>query len=232
MSKKKRILLVEDEESLRKMISLNLELEGYEVQSTDNGLEAYELAESQHFDLLVLDIMLPDLDGLELCERIRLKNEQVGIIFISAKGEVNDIITGLKKGGDDYLVKPFHLEELLVRVDRVIMRTSSKGAAPKSYFAFGSNKIFFDKYEAKTKNGKIHLSQKEALLLKLLIERKNEVVSRKEILNVVWEYDVIPSTRTIDNFILSFRKYFEADPKNPTYFISVRGVGYSFKYNK
>lgn len=230
MNNQKRILLVEDEESLRKLIQLNLEMEGYEVLSAANGRKAYALANQQYFDLLILDIMLPELNGIDLCEKIRLNNRQVGIIFISAKSELEDIITGLKKGGDDYLVKPFHLEELLVRIERVLQRTKSvDNSSGPSQFIFGKNEIFFDRYEANTSKGIIKLSQKELLLLKLLIERKNEVVSRKEILKVVWEYDVIPSTRTIDNFILSFRKYFEEDPKTPVYFKSIRSVGYQFK---
>jgi two-component system alkaline phosphatase synthesis response regulator PhoP len=232
MKKLKRILLVEDEESLRKMIQLNLEIEGYEVVSTYSGKEGFEYSQSQYFDLIILDIMLPDADGVEICEKIRLSNKTVGIIYISAKNDVTDIVLGLRRGGDDYLVKPFHLEELLVRVDRLVQRTHQASTSEMTeHFVFGENTIYFDRFEAQTKNGIIKLSQKEKQLLKLLIDRKNEVVSRKEILNVVWEYDVMPSTRTIDNFILSFRKYFEADPGNPVYFKSVRGVGYQFKFD-
>lgn len=231
MSKANRILLVEDEESLRKMIQLNLEIEGYEVVSTYSGKEGFELSQNQHFDLIILDIMLPDADGVEICEKIRLSNSSIGIIYISAKNDVADIVLGLRRGGDDYLVKPFHLEELLVRVERLVQRTLVTSSSESSdSFSFGGNTIYFDRFEAKTIHGPIKLSQKEKLLLKLLVDRKNEVVSRKEILNVVWEYDVMPSTRTIDNFILSFRKYFEEDPKNPKYFKSIRGVGYQFKY--
>jgi two-component system alkaline phosphatase synthesis response regulator PhoP len=149
---------------------------------------------------------------------------------LTAKDSTQDKITGLKKGGDDYMTKPFHLEEFLLRV-RVLLRHSVKGTTEESNlrtYQFGKNEINFVTYKATTPNGEIDLTRKETKLLKLLIERNNEVVSREHILQFVWGYDVFPSTRTIDNFILAFRKYFEDDPKEPIYFHSVRGVGYKF----
>lgn len=223
-----RILLVEDEENIRDVVKLNLEMEDYEVVATGNGKEALKIVDQQHFDLLVLDVMLPEIDGFQLCEKIRLTNMEVPIIFLTAKDTALDRVQGLKKGADDYLTKPFNLEELLLRVNNLIKRTSkSPDNTPESY-QFGENKINFATYEAEGNPGKFTLTKKEAMLLKLLIDRKNEVVSRQQILQSVWGYDVYPSTRTIDNFILSFRKYFESDPKNPAYFLSVRGVGYKF----
>jgi len=223
-----RILLVEDEEQIRKLVKMNLELEGYEVVSTDNGRKAIDIIEGQHFDLMILDVMLPEVDGFQICQKVRLNNTKVGIIILSAKDTSQDRITGLKYGADDYLTKPFNLEELLLRVSNLLKRSSEESVNDMDYYEFGVNKVNFITYEADGHQGKFRMTQKEVLLLKMLIERKNEVVSRKEILQNVWGYDVFPSTRTIDNFILNFRKYFEDDPRKPKYFHSVRGVGYKF----
>lgn len=223
-----RILLVEDEVNIRNVVKLNLEMEDYEVVTSDNGREALKFFHGQHFDLLVLDVMLPDLDGFQICEQVRLTNMDVPIIFLTAKDTPEDRIAGLKKGADDYLTKPFNLEELLLRVHNLLKRSSKTGEITPEIVNFGNNTINFLTYEADCKKGKITLTKKEALLLKLLIDRKNEVVSRQQILQSVWGYDVYPSTRTIDNFVLSFRKYFEDDQSNPVYFQSIRGVGYKF----
>lgn len=224
-----RILLVEDEKSIRDAIEINLEMEGYEVVSTDNGKKALELTQSQHFDLLLLDVMLPDVDGFTITEQVRLNNIEVPILILTAKDMAQDRITGLKKGADDYMTKPFNLEELLLRVHNLMRRSRRMQGEVAELYDFGGNKVNFSTYEAQTWRGEsISLTKKEALLLKLLVERKNEVVSRNQILQAVWGYDVFPSTRTIDNFILAFRKYFEKDPKVPQFFHSIRGVGYKF----
>ncbi len=223
-----RILLVEDEENIRKGIQLNLELDGYEVVIAEDGKKAMSRFQSEHFDLIVLDIMLPELDGLQVCEQIRLTNTKVPILMLTARGEAQDRIEGLKKGADDYLPKPFVLEEFLLRVNNLIKRTSDSPENSPEVYEFGTNKVNFLTFEAEGVNGKFTLTKREAMLLKLLIDRKNEVVSRQQILQSVWGYDVFPSTRTIDNFILSFRKNFEVDQRNPKYFHSVRGVGYRF----
>jgi len=223
-----RILLVEDEEQLRKIIKMNLELDGYEVIATDNGRKALELAEGQHFDLMILDVMLPEVNGFQICEQVRLRNSKVGIIIISAKDTSNDRITGLKLGADDYLTKPFNLEELLLRVQNLLKRSSEENAKDLEKYSFSGNDINFVTYDAHGINGEFRLTKKEVLLLKLLIERQGEVVSRQQILQTVWGYDIYPSTRTIDNFILSFRKYFEKDQRDPQHFHSIRGVGYKF----
>ncbi len=224
-----RILLVEDEENILDVVQLNLELEDYEVVTATDGKKALKAVEGQHFDLLILDVMLPEIDGFQICEQVRLTNVETPILFLTAKDAPEDRIAGLKKGADDYLTKPFNLEELLLRVNNLIRRTQKKENNSIHEVTFGHNKIDFSTYEAVGNQGKFNLTKKEAMLLKLLIERKNEVVSRQQILQSVWGYDVYPSTRTIDNFILSFRKYFEEDPKNPQFFVSVRGVGYKFK---
>ncbi|NJK82699.1 MAG: response regulator transcription factor [Saprospiraceae bacterium] len=223
-----RILFVEDEENIREVVKLNLEMEGFEVIEAKNGKDALKYFREQHFDLLVLDVMLPEIDGFQICEQVRLTNMEVPIIFLTAKDTPMDRIAGLKRGADDYLTKPFNLEELLLRVNNLIKRTSKAPENKPEIFNFGGNKVNFITFEAVGNNGDFTLTKKEAMLLKLLIDRENEVVSRQQILQSVWGYDVYPSTRTIDNFILSFRKYFEEDPKNPTYFRSVRGVGYKF----
>lgn len=223
-----RILLVEDEEQLQKIIKMNLELEGYEVVTSGDGKKALQLVNNQHFDLLILDVMLPEISGFQICEQVRLKNSKVGIIIISAKDTSQDRIKGLKLGADDYLTKPFHLEELLLRVQNLLKRSVEEHAKSLDEYSWEGNYINFVTYDAKGVDGPFRLTKKEVLLLKLLIERQGEVVSRNQILQSVWGYDVFPSTRTIDNFILSFRKYFEKDQRNPRHFHSVRGVGYKF----
>lgn len=225
-----RILLAEDEEHLRDNIKMNLELEDYEVVAVTNGVDALKKFRDQRFNLVILDVMMPEMDGLEVCEQIRLEDVTIPVLFLTAKDTSQDVVTGLKKGADDYLTKPFNLEELLLRVKALIKRGLSEKEKEETLhtYSFGDNKVNFLTYEAEGNPGTFILTKKELKLLKLLIERKNEVVSRQQILQYVWGYDVYPSTRTIDNFILSFRKYFEKDPKNPQYFHSVRGVGYKF----
>ncbi len=223
-----RILFVEDEENIREVVKLNLEMENFEVVEARNGKDALKYFREQHFDLLVLDVMLPEIDGFQICEQVRLTNMDVPIIFLTAKDTPLDRIAGLRRGADDYLTKPFNLEELLLRISNLIKRTSKAPENKPEIFRFGNNQVNFITFEATGSNGDFTLTKKEAMLLKLLIDRENEVVSRQQILQSVWGYDVYPSTRTIDNFILSFRKYFEDDPKHPNYFRSVRGVGYKF----
>ncbi len=231
ITKKFSILLVEDEENLHEALKLNLELEGYEVSSSYDGAQALKMISQEHFDLLILDVMLPELDGITVCETIRLNNTELPILILSAKNSSADRVLGLKKGADDYLTKPFNLEELLLRVDKLIKKSeqlATKIPLPDIY-TFGKNKIDFKAAESYNKNGvKFELTKKELMLLKLLIENKNEVVTREKILQSVWGYNVYPTTRTIDNFILNFRKYFEEDSRNPRYFHSARGVGYKF----
>jgi two-component system alkaline phosphatase synthesis response regulator PhoP len=211
------------------MLKLNLTLEGYEVVEAGDGMLALSLVESQKFDIIILDIMLPNVNGFQVCEKIRLNNKDVGIIFLSAKNSAEDRIKGLKLGGDDYLTKPFNLEELLLRVQNLARRSAKEPQHEIEEYSFGNNYVNFKDYSARGIKGEFELTKKEALLLKMLIERKGEVVSRQHILQNVWGYDIYPSTRTIDNFILSFRKYFEADTKDPNFFLSVRGVGYKFQ---
>ena len=228
---KANILIVEDELNLHEALKLNLEMEGYEVTSAFDGNEALKKVENAYFDLIIMDIMLPELDGISVTESIRVHNNEVPILMLSAKNTPADKVLGLKKGADDYLTKPFNLDELLIRVSKLIeknKRLQVKESIGDQY-KFGNNLIDFKAQDAITWNGQhVDLSKKEAMLLKLLIENKGEVVTREKILQVVWGYNVYPTTRTIDNFILNFRKYFEEDSRNPRYFHSVRGVGYKY----
>lgn len=229
--KKPSILLVEDEENLHEALKLNLELEGYDVTSAFDGATALQTVSHEYFDLIILDVMLPEMDGINVAETIRISNNDVPILILSARNSSADRVLGLKKGADDYLTKPFNLEELLLRVNKLInknKRLQDKSSVGNTY-SFGNNLIDFKAQEASTRSGqKIQLSKKETMLLKLLIENKNEVVPREKILQAVWGYNVYPTTRTIDNFILNFRKYFEDDSRNPRFFHSVRGVGYKY----
>jgi two-component system alkaline phosphatase synthesis response regulator PhoP len=228
---KASILVVEDEEHLHETLRLNLELEGYEVTSAFDGNEALQKVSNEYFDLIIMDIMLPEMDGISVTESIRVNNNDVPILILSARNSGADRVLGLKKGADDYLTKPFNLEELLLRVDKLIRKNKLIQVKDNigDLYSFGKNTIDFKAQNATGFNGQpVELSRKESMLLKLLIENKGEVVTREKILQVVWGYNVYPTTRTIDNFILSFRKYFEEDSRNPRYFHSVRGVGYKF----
>jgi two-component system alkaline phosphatase synthesis response regulator PhoP len=187
--------------------------------------------QNEYFDVIIMDVMLPEIDGVSVTQNIRLTNDEVPILILSAKNTGADRVLGLRKGADDYMTKPFDLEELLLRVKKLISkskRLQDKSTLGETY-SFGGHTVDFKAQEAKTASGeKIELSKKEAMLLKLLIENKNDVVPREKILQSVWGYNVYPTTRTIDNFILNFRKYFEEDSRNPKHFHSVRGVGYKY----
>ena len=228
---KRSILLVEDEENLHETLKLNLELEGYEVTSAFNGNDALKAVQNEYFDLIIMDVMLPGIDGITVTENIRVQQNEVPILILSAKNTGNDRVLGLKKGADDYLTKPFNLQELLLRVEKLIQKNKKLQVRESvgDTYTFSGNTIDFKAQVATSYKGdKIDLSKKEMMLLKLLIDNKNEVVTREKILQMVWGYNVYPTTRTIDNFILSFRKYFEPDTRNPRHFHSVRGMGYKY----
>ena len=225
----RKVLLVEDEEHLLKTIQLNLELEGYAVVPVVTGIDALKEFRKQAFDLIVLDVMLPEMNGFDVCEEIRKENAKVPVLFLTAKASSEDRITGLKLGADDYLTKPFNLEELLLRVQILLRRSSGATEKSMDVYTFGNNQINFNTFEITDNNAeKREITKREIALLKLLIERKGEVVSREDILDQGWGTDVYPSSRTIDNYILSFRKYFEPNQREPKYFHSIRGVGYKF----
>lgn len=225
----KRLLLVEDEETLRSTLRLNFELDGYHVTTAVRGSEALERIRGARFDGIILDVMLPDVDGFTICETMRLEGNTTPVLFLTARTLPQDRIRALR-AGDDHLGKPFELEELRLRVQKLVAR-GAEGSFTKSpaHRRFGSNTVDFDSYEVTGQRG-LHkvLTQREILLLRLLMDRAHEVVSREEILQKVWGYDVFPTTRTIDNFLVAFRKYFEPDPRAPRHFHSIRGVGYKF----
>ena len=236
----KRILVVEDDPSLQKMLGMNLKADGYHVVCVGDGVDALEVVRSQRIDAVVLDVMLPVLDGFQVCTSMRLEGHKMPILFLTAKNSGPERVEGLKLGADDYLGKPFNVEELLLRLARLIeqsRRNIEKGstgsvgmALDVEVYKIGAGEVRFDKFQIKNHEGLVkQISKRESMLLKLLTSRVGDVVSREEILESVWGYAVYPSTRTIDNYLLGFRKYFEPNPKKPIYFHSVRGVGYRFE---
>jgi two-component system, OmpR family, alkaline phosphatase synthesis response regulator PhoP len=227
---KKHILIVEDEEHLAQGLAHNLQFEGYATTVANDGAEGLQVAQSIPFDLIVLDIMMPKMDGLEVCRRIRAAGNRVPILFLTARSSDEDRLLGLKVGADDYLAKPFLLEELMLRIQGILRRQDWYRTAPgeQAVIRFGDAEVNFETFEARVKDRVIHLTEKECMLMKLLVECQHRVVSREEILERVWGYRFSTSSRTIDNFIVRLRRYFEPDPKSPRYIHSVRGVGYRF----
>lgn len=220
------ICLIEDEENIVELVRLNLEIEGFTVRSFQNGMRAKEKIDEviQH-DLIILDVMLPEYSGFDLCKDIRALSD-TPILFLSAKGIATDRIHGLKLGANDYLAKPFDLEELILRIRNLV---STKTDQKIKSVQIGEVKVNFSSYEAHNNGEIIHVfSKREIELLELFNENEGKVVSRDLILDKLWGKDNFPTSRTIDNYILTFRKIFENDPKNPIFFHSVRGVGYRF----
>lgn len=235
-TKKLRILVVEDDEHVAEGLALNLSLAGYEVDRAASGPAALARYREQCPDLIVLDIMLPGMDGLTVLQNIRLTDDRIPILILSAKGDVDDKIRGLALGVDDYLSKPFHLGEFLLRVSRLLSRSSWRAretglaAELTGTYIFGPNRVNLDTYTAECSKGPIRLSEQEIKLLKLFFANKGNPLSRKDILAIGWGYASDTESRTVDNFIVRFRKHFEEDPKNPVYFKSVRAVGYVFDH--
>lgn len=225
-----KICIVEDEKSLSDLIQMNLEMEGHDVTAIHNGKVALEMAPKMgEFQLVVLDVMLPEVSGLDICKEIR-KYSHVPVLFLSAKGTTEDRIAGLKLGGNDYLSKPFDLEELLLRVQNLTnIQVATRSKEPTN-LVIGNKEVNFETFEVKDlKTGvSFSISKKEIELLRLFSEKEGVVISRDEILDRIWGKDQFPTSRTIDNYILSFRKIFEEDPKSPVYFHSIRAVGYKF----
>jgi len=226
-----RILLVEDEETLAVGLEYNLTEEGYIVEWAKNGREAVDFFKKGKFDLIILDIMLPFVNGFEVAERVRKADPQIPILMLTAKTESGDKVKGLEKGADDYLTKPFHLLELLLRVKGMLKRKSwyKNSSEKQPVYKFGDNEINFETLNCRNGKEEIRLTPQEAMLLKYLVERKGEIVTRKELLENVWHLNPEIETRSVDIFIVRLRKYFESDPTNPIYFKSIRGAGYSFE---
>lgn len=226
------ILLVEDEIHLARGIFFNLEQEGYRVSHVGNGEDAMDRMGYERFDLIILDVMLPGMDGFEVCEKVRAMDGRVPILILTARADEGDRITGLEKGADDYLTKPFSLSEFLLRVRGMLRRSAWYRPEPvEEGYRFGDNEVYLLSYRAKTGQGEIDLTDIEVRMLALFFQKEGEAISRKTLLERVWGYSSDAETRTLDNFIVRLRKYFEHDPANPVYFQTVRGIGYRFTRN-
>jgi two-component system, OmpR family, alkaline phosphatase synthesis response regulator PhoP len=225
-----KILLVEDEESLAMGLEYNLTQEGYRVTRVSDGKQALDCFLTCEFDLIVLDIMLPYMNGFEVAQKIRQRSPQMPILMLTARTAAKDRVKGLEVGADDYMAKPFHLRELLLRISGMLRRkqwySSSVGSAP--VVRFGANEIHFEDLTLRSGGETIRLTPHEAMVLKYLMDRKDKVVSRKELLENVWQIPGDVETRTVDNFILRLRKIVEVDPANPVYIKSIRSAGYMF----
>jgi two-component system alkaline phosphatase synthesis response regulator PhoP len=229
-----RILIVEDEEHIAEALQLSLETAGHACRLVENGDTALRVILEEESDLVLLDVMLPGLDGFEVCRRAREQGARLPILFLTAKDLESDRLLGLELGGDDYLTKPFSMKELLARIEGMLRRQSWYLAPPAqgSVLAFGGHSVNFDSYEARLAGGgRVRLTQKECMLLKLLADKDGQVVERAEILDRIWGYENYPSTRTVDNLVLHLRKTFEPDPAEPRHFLSVYRVGYRFIRN-
>lgn len=231
MNQAPRVLVVDDEINLARGIRENLEAEGYVVDSVGDGPAALERVRHQEYALVILDVMLPGLDGFAVCDTMRREGRDTPVLFLTAKGGSGDRIRGLEVGGDDYLPKPFQLRELLLRVAAIIRRRTRYDTmtALEPVLRFGENEFDFRNFRGRSWDGGDQvLTQKEAMILKVLAEHQGAVVWRDDILEQIWGNDVLPSSRTIDNFIVRLRKRFEPDPEHPRYFHTVRGIGYRF----
>ena len=239
-TEKRRILIVEDDTHIAEGLKLNLTLQGYETAIAGSGTEGLRMWKDWNPDLIVLDIMLPALDGLSVLRHIRLTDERLPILIISAKGAPDDRIKGFSCGVDDYLAKPFNLAEFLLRVERLLTRSlwghdHSTLSAPEDpaevkRYNFGGNTIDFTTMTAETRQGTIHLTEQEVRLLKIFIANRGKPLTRKTLLEVGWGYTGVTTTRTVDIFLVRLRKYFEEDHQNPIYFRSLRSVGYLFDH--
>lgn len=223
---KPKVLLVEDEPALAGALADNLEGEGYAIEIAPDGRAALERWVAWQPDLVVLDVMLPGLDGLQVCRQMRAQGQTTPVLFLSAKGAPEERVEGLRVGGDDYLAKPFHLPEFLLRVKNLLRR---RAETPRVVYEFAGHRIDFRAWTAYLKDGRKEvLGERELAILRLLIERAGQVVSRDEILDQVWGQEVFPSSRTIDNFVVRLRRLFEPDPARPVHLHTVWGVGYRF----
>lgn len=231
----KKILVIEDEKHLAEGLRLNLSLNNYQVEIASDGIKGLKVWRSFKPDLIILDLMLPEMDGFKVLEEIRLFDDRVPILILSAKSAVEDKIRCLKKGVDDYMSKPFNLDEFLLRIERVLQRSDWSSDSNElsheipSKIEFGECWVDFEQRSALNAEGNIiDLTVQELKLIKVLYQNEGKALSRKFLLENAFGYSVDANSRTIDNFIVRLRKYFETDPKNPNHFKSKRAVGYQF----
>jgi len=227
---KEKILIIEDELDLVRGIKMNLVDEGYEVDYALNGKVGLEKALKEKPDLILLDIMLPGMDGLEICKELRRNKVDIPILMLTAKGEEIDKVIGLEIGADDYISKPFSIRELLARIKAHLRRENRGAENVPGVFHLGSLKIDFDHYKVIREDDEIDLTSLEVDVLRYLIGMDGKVVSRDDLLDKIWGYEKYPTTRTIDNHILKLRKKIETDPNHPRYILTVYGGGYRFVY--
>jgi DNA-binding response OmpR family regulator len=226
---KPHIMLVEDEIHLARGICFNLEEEGYRVSHFDSGEKALITLEVEHFELIILDVMLPGMNGFQVCRSLRKLDPRVPILMLTARSEDSDRVEGLENGADDYLTKPFNLMEFLLRVKGMLRRSSWYRPEPvEEGYRFGDNEVFLLSYRARTAQGEIDLTEMEVRVLSLFFQKEGEIIPRGELLQTVWGYTSDTETRTLDNFIVRLRRYFEPDSGKPVHFQTVRGVGYRF----
>lgn len=222
-----RILIIEDEPDMRRGLQDNLEFEDYEIVSTGNGNEGLRLAQKEPFDLILLDLMLPGMDGMEVCRKLKESGSTIPIVMLTARGAESDKVEGLLTGADDYITKPFSLKELLARI-KVILRRTQPHTSSLHEYEFSDVRISFDKYEAWKGKTMLELSHREFEILRLFFEREGETVTREEFLKEVWGYTSFPQTRTVDNHIAKLRQKIEDDPDQPKHIITVHRMGYKF----
>ncbi|MGA2586291.1 MAG: response regulator transcription factor [Candidatus Aminicenantales bacterium] len=225
---KEKILIIEDEEDLVKGLKLNLAGEGYDVAWAYDGQEGIRKALEERPDLIILDIMLPKMDGLEVCREIRQKNMNIPIIMLTAKGEEVDKVVGLEVGADDYITKPFSIRELLARLKAHLRREKREVKKIPEAYSFGDVEVDFSHFKVRRKGKEVDLTSLEVEILKYFVAHRGEVVTREALLDKIWGYERFPTTRTIDNHILKLRKKIEEDPAHPKYIFSVYGAGYRF----
>jgi DNA-binding response OmpR family regulator len=222
-----RILIIEDEEAILIPLADNLRLEGYEVSSATDGRQGFSLAQEKRYDLLVLDVMLPGMDGFGICKKLRQAGVTIPILMLTAKSQEIDKVLGLELGADDYVTKPFSSRELLARVKALLRRTREPKPGMDTC-TFGDVEVDFKKYEARKHGKPVYLTALEFSLLHCLIAHRNEVVGRDAVLDEVWGENVYVDPRTVDKHISSLRKKIEDDPEKPRHIVGVRGVGYRF----